>query len=86
MKEHAKDVRLILSYFWSFMCAIYIGYILVKFGGEKEILTLIIGLISGTILGGIFGVWFSATSIKKDATPPTTTTTDISASVTTESK
>jgi len=52
--------RAILSYFWSVCTAFFIYYILRNWGQEKEILTLIIGLIGGTILGGIFGVYFGA--------------------------
>lgn len=53
--------RAILSYFWSLAVAYFLFFILYNWGHEKEILTLIIGLIGGTILGGIFGVYFGAT-------------------------
>ena len=72
MKEFAKDTRAVLAYFWSLVTAFLLGYILVKYGAEKEILTLIIGLIGGTILGGIFGVYFSANHSKNAGQASTT--------------
>lgn len=53
--------RALLSYFWSVVVAYLLFFILYNWGHKMEILTLIIGLIGGTILGGIFGVYFSAT-------------------------
>lgn len=52
--------RAILAYFWSVVTAFLLYYILRNWGQEKEILTLVIGLIGGTILGGVFGVYFGA--------------------------
>ena len=78
--------RALLAYFWSIVVAFLIYYILRNWGAEKEILTLIIGLIGGTILGGIFGVYFGAAH--KLPLPDQKTTTEItpegSTTVTTE--
>lgn len=52
--------RLIIAILWSLACIFYIGYILVVYGSRTEILTLIIGLIGGCIVGGIFGHYFSS--------------------------
>jgi|GEM_PF-5855280 len=60
-----------LAYLWSIVAALILGYIVIKWGDQKEILTLIIGLIGGTVLGGIFGIYFggSITSKKQDIAP-----------------
>jgi len=73
MNEHFKHIetRTVLAVYWSFVSSLLLGYILVKYGGEKEILTLIIGLIGGTVLGGIFGVYFGSTVNKKEPTSST---------------
>jgi Mn2+/Fe2+ NRAMP family transporter len=63
VNEHWRT-RSILAYFWSLASAIFIGYILYRWGSEKEILTLIIGLIGGTVIGGIFGVFFGGETHK----------------------
>ncbi len=73
--------RAILSYFWSVVVAFFIYYILRNWGDEKEILTLIIGLIGGTILGGIFGVYFGAAH--KIPSPEQKVTTEITQDSTT---
>lgn len=54
-----------LAYFWSIVTALILGYIVIKWGSEKEILTLIIGLVGGTIIGGIFGIYFGGSLAKK---------------------
>ena len=53
-----------------------------KYGDRVEILTLIIGLIGGVILQGIFGTYFSS-SHNRQPTPiqPNTTTTNTSVEV-----
>lgn len=56
-----KHIREVLAIIWSLGALGIIGYILVMYGQEKEILTLIIGLIGGTVVGGMFGFYFSAT-------------------------
>lgn len=68
--QHDIDAktRANLAYFWSVVSAIILMYIVVKWGAEKEILTLIIGLIGGTIVGGIFGLFFAGSLSKKSDT------------------
>ena len=84
MDENTIVVRRWLAKFWSFVGAALLFYILIMYGGEKEILTLVIGIVSGTILGGIFGVYFGGTMQKPaPAGQQGTTTADISATVTT---
>ncbi len=63
-----------------------LGYILYRWGDQKEILTLIIGLIGGTVIGGIFGVYFGAAHKLPPGDQKTTTevSPDGSATVTTE--
>lgn len=81
MKDLFNDPKKGLSYFWSFVSAIILAYTVYKWGNEKEILTLIIGLIGGTILGSIMGLWFGGTNNKAHSTTDkdgTTTTADIS--------
>ncbi len=74
-------VKGLLALSWSAFVMWAIGYIIVMFGKEKEILTLIIGIISGTILGGIFGVYF-ASSLNTKPHPGAPGTTDVTASFT----
>ena len=63
-----------LSYIWSIGSIVMLGYILYMWGGKTEILTLVIGLIGGTMLGSISGVFFGgATSTKKPDTSVTQT-------------
>lgn len=78
MNDVFSDPKKGLSYFWSVVSAVILGYIVYRWGNEKEILTLIIGLIGGTILGGIMGLWFGGTNNKH-----TTTTTDPNGTTTT---
>jgi hypothetical protein len=52
--------RFIISIIWSLASIFFIGFILVEFGDKMEILTLIIGLVGGTIIGSIFGHYFSS--------------------------
>jgi Mn2+/Fe2+ NRAMP family transporter len=66
-KTFADDPRLILAYFWSVIAAILLFYILIRWGQEKEILTLIIGILGGTVIGGIFGVYFGGQASRKQA-------------------
>ena len=58
------NVRAILAIFWSVVSAYFLHTIIIKYGHIIEILTLIIGLVGGTILGGIFGMYFGGTTTK----------------------
>lgn len=62
------EIRGVLALVWSFATIYFIDYILKHFGNEKEILTLIIGLLSGSIIGGIFGTYFGGTHRKPTET------------------
>ena len=74
--EENKTPRAVLSYFWSVFSAFLLGYIVMRWGDKMEILTLIIGLIGGTILGGIFSVYF-VTTHRAQSTETQKTTTEI---------
>ncbi len=63
-----KTPRALLAFYWSICVSIFLGYILVEWGHILAILTLVIGLIGGTILGGIFGVYFAGALTKKPDT------------------
>ena len=54
-----------LAWYWSVVATILLAYILVKHSEKMEIVTLIIGLLGGTILNNIFGVYFSGTTSKQ---------------------
>lgn len=84
MNDIFNDPKKGLSYFWSFVTALMLGYIIYKWGNEKEILTLIIGLIGGTIIGSIMGLWFGGTNTKIHPPAEGKTTADISATITTD--
>jgi Mn2+/Fe2+ NRAMP family transporter len=62
------NMRNVLALLWSIFTFAMLSYILYKWGDQKEILTLIIGLVGGTILGSIFGYYFSATHKNKNET------------------
>lgn len=64
-----SKTRANLAYIWSVFAGLYLGYIIVRWGDQKEILTLVIGLIGGTILGGIFAVYFGGTAQTKKPDP-----------------
>lgn len=72
-----KNIREKLALIWSIAAIIMIGYILIKYGDQKEILTLIIGLIGGTVVGGMFGFYFSSSHKDKPDASITTTNTEI---------
>lgn len=61
------DSRFLLACFWSIFGALAIGYVLIHYGDKIEILTLVFGTISGTIIGGIFGVYFNSSPDKKNS-------------------
>lgn len=64
-KDIDAHTRANLAYGWSAVAAFILGYIVYKWGDQKEILTLIIGLIGGTVIGGIFGIYFGGSITKK---------------------
>lgn len=61
-----------LAYIFAFGSIFMLCYILYMWGNQKEILTLIIGLIGGTLLGSVSGVYFGGSSSPKK--PDTTIT------------
>lgn len=69
----AEKTRANLAYIFAVSVLAMLGYILYRWGDQKEILTLIIGIIGGTILGGIFGVYFAGSLTKKPDTMVTQT-------------
>jgi Zn-dependent protease len=69
----AERTRANLAYLFGTGVLLMLGYILYRWGDKTEILTLIIGIIGGTILGGIFGVYFAGTLTKKPDTTVTQT-------------
>lgn len=84
MKPHPFETKNFLAIYWSAAISILLGYIVVRWGQEKEILTLIIGLLSTTI-GAVIGYYFGASNEKKHPTTPLgTTTADISATIITD--
>jgi disulfide bond formation protein DsbB len=82
MTNNDTKTRAWLAYGWSAFVMASVGYIIVVHGREKEILTLLIGFITG-VISTIFGVYFAASHTKGSATPDGETTTDISATITT---
>lgn len=52
-------MRPFLSIIWSLFAMASLWFILVKYGDKTEILTLLIGFITGTVIGSIFGVYFN---------------------------
>lgn len=68
-----------LSYMFTLGSMIMLAYILYMWGSKTEILTLIIGLIGGTLLGSVSGVYFgggTATKKSDTATPTVLNTGD----------
>lgn len=68
-----KNIREILAIMWSIAAIVMIGYVLVQYGDKVEILTLIIGTLTGTIIGGIYGFYFSSTHKDKPTSSETIT-------------
>jgi hypothetical protein len=54
-----------LAYIFAFGSIGMLSYILYMWGNQTEILTLIIGLIGGTLLGSVSGVYFGGSSSPK---------------------
>ena len=73
--EFDQRTRANLAYIWSAIAGLILAYIVLKWGDQKEILTLIIGLIGGTVLGGIFGIYFGGSIATKKPDQPTITQT-----------
>lgn len=67
-KESIWTQQFIMACFWSFVAAGMLIYIVIRFGDRVEILTLIIGILGGTVIGGIFGVYFGSTMHKRNET------------------
>jgi len=58
------NIRGILALFWSAVSAYFLYIIIMKYGHILAILTLVIGLVGGTVIGGIFGMYFGGTTTK----------------------
>lgn len=54
-----------LAYIFAIGAIIMLAYILFRWGDKTEILTLVIGLIGGTLLGGVSSVYFGGTTNTK---------------------
>jgi len=54
-----------LAYIFAIGSLLMLAYIIYMWGDQKEILTLIIGLIGGTLLGSVSGVYFGGSSSPK---------------------
>lgn len=68
--NHVDDkTRNNLAYIWSFAVIIFVGYIIVRFGEYKEILTLIIGFITG-VAGTILALYFGGVLNNKNTAKP----------------
>lgn len=72
-------VKGVLALSWSLFVMLAVGYIIVVHGKEKEILTLLIGFITGAI-SAIFGVYFASNLINKHS-PPVGATADVTMTV-----
>lgn len=72
-ENHDTITRAKLAYIWTFITGAILMYIVYRWGDKMEILTLIIGLIGGTILGGIFSIYFGGSIGKKPDGNPTVT-------------
>lgn len=53
--------RELLTLIFAFFAMSMLFYILINWGANMEILTLIIGLIGGTVLGSITGTYYGST-------------------------
>lgn len=78
-----NKTRANLAYALTGFVIVSLSYIIVRFGERVEILTLIIGIIGGTILGAVLGTYFAASNNKSTPTQPDgSTTAEISATIT----
>jgi len=82
---HVDDkTRNNLAYIWSVAVIVMISYIIVKFGEYKEILTLIIGFITG-VAGTILALYFGGVlSNKPNSGKPGQTTAEVNITATTQ--
>lgn len=71
-----------LAYLWSIAIIIMIFYIIIMFGEAKEILTLIIGFITGAA-STILCLYFGGVLNNKNTIPPPAGTADINISAST---
>lgn len=67
----SERTRANLAYILVLTAIIFLGYILYRWGDKTEILTLIIGLIGGTMFGAPIGVYFAGILTKKPDNTPT---------------
>lgn len=80
---HVSDkTRDNLAYLWSGAIIIFVGYILWRFGDFKEILTLLIGFISGTA-STILALYFGGVLGKPGTPPPSPGQVDVAISAST---
>lgn len=71
-----KDIRDKLAILLTVCSMTMLGYALIKYGDRPEILTLILGLVGGTTLGGVVGYYFSASHKDKPDSTATLTVTE----------
>lgn len=76
------DTKSFIACYLAVVAPLLLFYILYRWGQEKEILTLIIGLLS-TIVGGLLGYYFGS-SIDKKHPPIGASSAEISATITTD--
>lgn len=60
-----KNIRERLSIILSIYSMIFMGFVLIKYGEKVEILTLLIGFITGSVVSSIFGVYFNSSHKEK---------------------
>lgn len=65
-----EKTRAIISYLYVVGAIVLLGYILYRWGDKMEILTLIIGLIGGSLLSGPNAVYFGGNTKKSDTSTP----------------
>lgn len=70
----AEKTRSNIAYLFTLGSIAMLAYILYMWGGKTEILTLIIGLIGGTLLGSVSGVYFGGSSTAKKTDNPSINT------------
>ena len=63
------DVRKPLAIIWTIVAAYILIYSVMEYGSDKATLNLIIGTVGGSVIGGIFGYYFSDSAKKPEPTP-----------------